>query len=520
MDLEFSMKKVTDVLTNFIHVLFAIMVFVAIILDVFVAERVPYFAKKSFILPEIVMFLIAAVVVVIVAFFLRSRNSAKRDNKWINMASVLLFLLLLYISLSIYFIPGWDAGGVLDHAKQLIYNVIPDGEYYSIYPNQRMVLLVEYFICRVNYYFGVLDSRDGLMMIVLVQCILFAVTGRILYAVIRDLFSNVYLTWTGWILYCLMFAISGWVVVPYTDALGIIFPVLIFRIYQVIDGKKTSIHYIGWAAIAILSYVGFKLKPMILVAVIAIVISELLNLVRQLDKNSVKERLIAVVSVASIFIVIFVISSSLFTKAFARTGIVVDDSKNLGAMHMVMMGLNYGRDGSYLWDDVKMSKSIADPQERKAAQIQVIKERMDSYGFAGFMWHLARKAMVDFNDGSFAWGVEGDFYNVVLEEKNGKMCPRLRDLFYHTGDNYKYLLLVEQILWLGTLILMSLCAFIKKNKLNTALITAAIGMLLFVLIFEARARYLIVFIPVFIIIAISGLEWLGSVMMYNSKKKI
>ncbi len=514
------MKKVSITLTNFIHILFAVMVFGAIILDVFVAERVTYFAKKSFILPEIVMFIMAAVVIVLVAFFLRSRNSANQSNKWINIVSVLLFLLLLYISLSIYFIPGWDAGGVLDHAKQLIYGVIPDGEYYSIYPNQRMVLLVEYFICRVNYYFGVLDSRDGLMMIVLFQCILFAATGRILYAVIRDMFGNVYLAWAGWALYCLMFAISGWVVVPYTDALGVIFPVLIFRIYQVISEKNKPVLFAGWGAIAVLSYFGYKLKPMILVAAIAIVISELLNLVREFDKSKAKKRLMDVASVALIFIVIFAISSSLFTKAFARTGIVVDDSKNLGAMHMVMMGLNYGRDGSYLWDDVKMSKSIADPQERKAAQIQVIKERMDSYGFAGFMWHLARKAMVDFNDGSFAWGVEGDFYNVVLEEKNGKMCPRLRDLFYHTGDNYKYLLLVEQILWLGTLILMSLCAFIKKNKLNTALITAAVGMFLFVLIFEARARYLIVFIPVFIIIAISGLEWLGSVMMYNSKKKI
>ena len=513
------MKKASNVLTNFIHILFAVMVAIAIILDVFVAERVTYFAKKSFILPEIVMLIIAAAMIANVAFLLRSRNSANQSNKWINMASVLLFLLLLYISLSIYFIPGWDAGGVLDHAKQLIYNVIPDGEYYSIYPNQRMILLVEYFICRVNYYFGVLDSRDGLMMIVLVQCILFAATGRILYAVIRDLLGNVYMAWAGWTLYCLMFAISGWVVVPYTDALGVIFPVLIFRIYQLISEDNRPVRFAGWAAIAVLSYFGYKLKPMILVAAIAIVISELLSLAGELDKSKAKKRLINVAFVALIFIVVFAFSSSVFTKAFARTGIVVDDNKNLGAMHMVMMGLNYGRDGSYLWDDVKMSKSIADPDERKTAQIQVIKERMNSYGFAGFMWHLARKAMVDFNDGSFAWGIEGDFYNVVLEEKNGIMCPRLRDFFYHTGDNYKYLLLVEQILWLGTLILMSLCAFIKKNKLNTALTTASIGMFLFVLIFEARARYLIVFIPIFIVVAINGLDFICSGLNKSIKEK-
>ncbi len=515
-----AIKKFSSALNNFINILFTVMVGTALILNVFVAERVTYFAKKSFIIPEILMLVIAAILIILVAFILKLKDVTSKSNKLINMASVLLFLLLLYISLSIYFIPGWDAGGVLDHAKQLVFNVIPDGEYYSIYPNQRMVLLVEYFICRVNYYFGVLDSRDGLMMIVLVQCILFAVTGRVLYAVIRDLFGNSYFAWTGWCLYVLMFAISGWVVVPYTDALGIIFPVLIFRIYQVIGEKKRAVRIVGWATIAVLSYFGYKLKPMILVATIAIVIAEILFMFKEFDKDSVKEKLISAASVALIFVVVFAISSVLFTKAFAKTGIEVDDSKNLGAMHMVMMGLNYGRDGSYLWDDVKMSKSIEDPQERKAAQIEVIKERMEAYGVSGFLWHLARKAMVDFNDGSFAWGVEGDFYNVVLEEKNGKMCPRLRNLFYDTGSNYKYLLMIEQILWLGTLALMSLCAFIKKSKLNTALTTAAIGMFLFVLIFEARARYLIVFIPVFIIIAISGLEWLGSVIMYKSKKKI
>ncbi len=58
------MKKVSITLTNFIHILFAIMVFVVIILDVFVAERMVYFAKKSFILPEIVMLIIAAAVIV------------------------------------------------------------------------------------------------------------------------------------------------------------------------------------------------------------------------------------------------------------------------------------------------------------------------------------------------------------------------------------------------------------------------------------------------------------------------
>lgn len=496
------------------------MVFTAIILNVFVAERVTYFAKKSFALPEIVMLIIAALVIILVAFILKSKNVTSKSNKWINMASVLLFLILLYISLSIYFIPGWDSGAVLDDAKQMIFGVIPDGDYYSMCPNQRMLLLVDYYICRVNYYFGVLDSRDGLMMIVLVQCILFAVTGRVLYAVICDLFGIVYFAWTGWGLFVLMFAISGWVVVPYTDELGILLPVLVFRVYQVMGEKKRAVRLVGWVAIAVLSYFGYQLKPMILVATIAIVIAELLYVIKGFDKDRIKEKMIGALSVALIFVVIFAISSVLFTKAFARTGIEVDDSKGLGPMHMIMMGLNYGRDGAYLWDDVKFSKSIEDPKERERAEIEVIKERMEAYGMSGFLWHLARKAMVDFNDGSFAWGVEGNFYNVVLEEKNGKMCPRLRDLFYDTGSNYKYLLLVEQILWLGTLALMSLCAFIKKSKLNTAFITSAIGMFLFVLIFEARARYLIVFIPVFIIIAISGLEWLCSVMMYKSKKKI
>lgn len=502
------MKKTSNALISFIHILFAIMVFIAIILDVFVAERVLFFGKKEFLLPEIVILLISVGVIVLVAFF--SRKVDKLSDKWINAASVLLFLVLIYISLSIYFIPGWDAGSVLADAKSLIFNVVPEGEYYSIYPNQRMIFLAEYYICRVNYYFGVLDSRDGLMLIVLVQCLLFAITGRIIYAVIRDLLNNAFFAWVGWGLFCLMFAISGWVVVPYTDALGIVLPILIIRLYQVMDDKKVAVRLAGWAVIAVLSYVGFKLKPMILVATMAIVIAELLHWFREHDKSVVKSKLISMVSVALIFVIVFAVSSRLFAAAFAKTGIAVDDSRNLGAMHMVMMGLNDGRDGAYIWDDVKMSKSIADPQERKAAQIEVIKQRLDNYGFSGFMWHLAKKAMQNFNDGSFAWGAEGEFYSVVLEEKNGKMCPRLRNLFYDTGSSYKYLLLLEQILWISTLVLMGLCAFIKKNKMNTAIITAAIGMFLFVMIFEARARYLIVYIPVFIVLAMSGLQRITS----------
>ena len=129
----------------------------------------------------------------------------------------------------------------------------------------------------------------------------------------------------------------------------------------------------------------------------------------------------------------------------------------------------------------------------------------------GLLRHTARKSLVIFNDGTFAWGVEGSFYAKIFAEKNSYMSPLLRDLFYSTGHAHKKLATMEQALWLFTLLMSGLCFILKKDKFLTTIATSLVGIIMFNFLFEARARYVMIYVPIFIFLAMISLRHITEV---------
>ena len=71
---------------------------------------------------------------------------------------------------------------------------------------------------------------------------------------------------------------------------------------------------------------------------------------------------------------------------------------------------------------------------------------------------------------------------------------------------FKY---ITQGAWLFVLFCLSLNGFLKKKYLNDnirVLFLALIGLFIFESIFEARARYLYTYVPIFIVTAMLGLK--------------
>ena len=488
------------------------MIAIILILNIFFSNK-HYAYRKVFLLPNIVLLILALFVLSILCVAilkLEKKHELMQKEKYvgINIASALLLLLLLYISLNIYFYTGWDARVVFTNAK-----ILAQGEgnsvydpYFSRYPNQQLLLMVEAVLLKINNSFGVIDTNEGLFIIIAFQCVLYALAGNILYRIIDDYSSNRFIAWLGWLLFCLLIAISGWVVIPYTDEMALIFPVLILRCFQRKEETNEKHKLKWWIYISLLSYWGFKMKPTVLIMLIAILLSETLYGIRALDMFGLKNAIKVIVIVTLCFIV----SNLAFEYACNKTNVVINNELNTGALHMMMMGLKNDRDGGWDSDDVALSTGIVDKHERRKAQIQTIKQRLSDYGFKGLLRHTARKSLVIFNDGTFAWGMEGNFYTNIYEEKNGYMSPLLRDLFYNGGQRYITLSSVEQGIWLAVLLLSGMCFFVKKDKVMTIIVVSLIGIILFNFLFEARARYVMIYVPVFICAAIITLKQIAA----------
>ena len=122
--------------------------------------------------------------------------------------------------------------------------------------------------------------------------------------------------------------------------------------------------------------------------------------------------------------------------------------------------------------------------------------------------HYTRKLLTNFNDGTFAWGNEGEFYWNIQEKNNG-LAKALRNFYYESGTAYPLFQIIAQAAWLLVLCMIP-GIFIKGKKAaeqtTAAVMLSILAIICFVMLFEARARYLFLYSRLFILAASIGFE--------------
>lgn len=121
--------------------------------------------------------------------------------------------------------------------------------------------------------------------------------------------------------------------------------------------------------------------------------------------------------------------------------------------------------------------------------------------------------MTNYYNGTFAWAAEGTFFSEIFNQKNTPICDFLRSLYY-TRDYAsigKYYILwsnFEQMLWITILFFNVFSYSAPKNNAIRVIMLSLLGLTIFELIFEARARYLFIFSPLFIVLALYGFNFI------------
>jgi hypothetical protein len=184
----------------------------------------------------------------------------------------------------------------------------------------------------------------------------------------------------------------------------------------------------------------------------------------------------------------------------------VNHEKTLGAYHFIMMGLNGERNGVYLDSDVDFSSSFDTRKGRDSANLRVIRQRLDNYGLGGVPQLAARKVLTAYNDGTFAWAVEGNFFRETYAKGYPWLQIKLKSLYYPEGAHYNFFMNIQQMFWIATLFLSFFALFIKKSPAILILMLSIIGLTLFELLFEVKASHLLAYTPIFIIFATAGFK--------------
>ncbi len=433
--------------------------------------------------------------------------SKKLSNKQVNIiftiCLTLATILQIVFCVKIQFYPTYDAlncfKGAILYAQNGNYNglrtmfmdIYPRQEYFSTFTNNWGILLLESFVFRIGHFIFGDSEKVYLTLAIALNIFAFVVTSILYFACLKIVFKNrLSAQLMGSLLLFAHPVYYMFAPVFYTDTLSLPFTVgtlyLFLKYIETLsqgNNKKSFIYLF----LAILVYCfGYEIKGSIIILLVAILIWSIIKL-------PIKKSAITVAG----FLAVFAVFSLLFTKFGLAIGISTeDDQKNLRypITHYIMMGLS--ENGNYSPKDRIATYNAGDYEAKKAYNMQEALRRVKKYGKLGLICHTERKIM-------FTWSY-GEYKDPKLFEASG----------IHWADktfrSYKFLTIVGAIQF--NLILFMLMSFIKgflQNKIDplSLIRLSTIGIAMFLMIWEMKPRYLVNFIPFFLIMQLDGMDF-------------
>lgn len=501
-------EKVASFLEKAIFFIFVI-VFAIIFVLLFGFDFLSYNLKYDFLLPNFVILILICLLAFGLYFVLRKRR-AKEDipNKKYFIILAIIFLVMCSIQFiivyNIYFLAGWDAGVIRDLTngyfnKGHLHNTW----YLSVYPNNILLLWIITLIKMVPFVGMKYSFLLG------VNCLLVSLACLFCSLTVRNITGNNRLALWSYAISGPLILLNPWVSIPYSDTFAILFPILILFIYTKRKRGKAD-----WLFIGLFSAIGFYIKPTVIITLIAIIIMEIIRRIRlvsigdfKINKNFVLKVILLLVGIGIGFLGNkCAIHCLQFTPCHG--------TEDFDFTHYLMMGQNDKTSGAYSWDDVNFSL-----ENGSKANLKLAYERFTDRNLLEQVNFFAKKTLLNFNDGSFAWWREGTFMYKGFADRT-VISSFLRDVYYEGGAYYSYYKQFAQIAWLFTLVFMAFIAFGYKGKNELTIMMAILGMTIFLTIFEPRTRYFYCYAPVFVLAAILGINKLKTKFIDDKRKTV
>lgn len=432
-------------------------------------------------------------------FIKRGRFSLKYSlNKLIVWTTAGVWIFSIYIFYNIYFRTGWDVW-TIDYAAKVLNGKAEYIDwldwYFGRYPNNILLTYVYAVTLKINDLFGIIDTQNGQVVFVCLNSLIACISSWLVYDCIKKI-CNQWLAIIGWGCCILLICLSPWTTIPYSDALTVGIPILIFWLYL---KTRHGSNRILWSAIFFLGIIGGHLKPQSLIVLIAISIYEIFSL----KKENIKEFII-VITFCILGTIVAQYSYHVFYKNFSGQ-IPFNSESEVSWQYFIMMGLNSDSNGMWNEEDVNFSESFDTKEERAEQCLKEAGKRLKELGLQNYSALINRKLCICFSDGTFSWSRNlGDFYSEIYEEKNQLAAPYFRSLYYYDGNNYPVNATIRQICWCSILILIFFASIYETDRNKIVLMLVFVGCAAFEAIFEAATRHLCCNIPLFIILAMIG----------------
>lgn len=474
-----------------------------------------------------------AVIMIVSIFVLQKPFFVKNNIFWIIVAALVFGIVSsAYLVGHALFSSGhaWDAGVVEMLARHYIdYGTtdLPDNfwedNYLTKYSNNVAITLLLTIVFKLSQIVGL--GYFGAVSQLLNSLCLVAAVFLTAYSAYR-LFGRRALSLTLIFGYLLVI-LSPFAAVTYSDTIGAFVVALLIAIVVIASRSKATRRSLLLVLFGSVLCFGILIKPNIIFIIISLAVVVILYILKNQNNTiSIKQYLILPGSIILGFM-IFLLSYNLVLNnmpGFAKYSPAEYERYHTPIEHFLGMGslrglepYSYCTSGGYcadMVDWVYSSNGLATVNERKNYGLSLWKSSVETdfpFGYSGL---VLNKLSVMFSDGSFGVWQEGAGLNDKINFKNQSSLDQwIREFMGPTGSHLGGFRSLLNMVWLALVIIIvvgTLVLFFRRRVGRSfwldAFMTIIIMQVVFLMVFESRPRYLFLYLPVFILLAVGLLS--------------
>lgn len=528
---------------NVVNILILILFLPVLFCVMFIGNHMDYWddVKAHILVPNVLLTLVALIAFGICLRLIhigRKVEFTKRISRYLDLTLIVFFtgfyFFCIWLSRETAFDMSVDQGIVREAAKDVAHGV-PFG-YQFVFSMNHNNLPITYVLGRL---YRLAENwtwfhHDPEYLWVIVGCLMVTAAGFCCCEIVKKLTENVAAVLIAFALYFATAGLSPWKAIPYTDSYGILFPVLCILLYlcsrdcERMFGKALLLFFSLAAGVA-----GGFMKPSAYIAVLAVIGAEGIRLIETIirrikdRKGKTSERGVQTGtgeggsggffrSAVFSFLLSLLFAGLLYLGAERGMDYIVEDigleyneEIEATAQYFFYIGTKELTTGGFSTEDYGIFGEFQfSKADRNAACMERAWERIRERGVFGTIYFCLKKLVKSFNDGTFAWTYVL-FYEPFPENMihDTRVAGYLRSLFMAGGANQAKYDTLAELAWIFTLMGVPGIVVARKKKERYSVFSILLmGILIYLMLFESGARYVYIFLPIFVTMCICGMS--------------
>ncbi|RII42734.1 hypothetical protein DWB68_06225 [Galactobacter valiniphilus] len=320
-------------------------------------------------------------------------------------------------------------------------------------------------------------------------------------------------------LFVLLFlATSPWMAVSYTDVPVAAFLTAGLALALVPRTPAWTVRvWIRWILAAVLIGLAAALKPTAWIVVIALVLAGVLAALMRASASGPRASVRPLASALAIAAMAGLVGAGLPQTALRVSELDADRivaERAFPMAHWMRMGMTQKQlqtahgtvtmYGGYDVVAVAQMRALATPQERNERSLAAAKEELRELGVLGTARFLVAKTVWTWSDGSFGVWTEGRDASAPLKHHSAP-ARLIQEISSPSGAAYRTHNEAVTGAWFVILLSAAWALWIRARTLWPTVVLTLVGVGLFLVMFEARARYLVIILPLVLVLGAVGL---------------